>query len=138
MTFSHAMSKVTFELKTTEDDSKVDLEGAKVTIPDLYTTGSINMATGAITGSGTKSDLKDVASNTPSIVIPQDVNSKVITITLKDGTTYRYTLGDSEKWEGGKSYIYTVTLQKEKIDFRALIKDWTEQKGSGNATLDWD
>lgn len=138
MTFSHAMSKVTFVLKTTEDDSKVDLEGAKVTIPDLYTTGSIDVATGKITGSGDKSDLKDVASNTPSIVIPQDVNSKVITITLKDGTTYRYTLGGSETWEGGKSYTYTVTLQKEKIDFRALIKDWTEQKGSGNATLDWD
>ena len=139
MTFSHAMSKVTFELKTTEDEaSKVDLTDAKVTIPDLYTTGSIDIATGKITGSGGKSALENVTSNTATIVIPQKVNSKVITITLKDGTTYRYTLGDSEKWEGGKSYTYTVTLQKEKIDFRALIKDWTEQKGSGNATLDWD
>ena len=139
MTFSHAMSKVTFELKTTEDEaSKVDLTDAKVTIPDLYTTGSIDVATGKITGSGDKSALENVASNTPSIVIPQKVNSKVITITLKDGTTYRYTLGDSETWEGGKSYTYTVTLQKEKIDFRSLIKEWTEQKGSGNATLDWD
>ena len=138
MTFSHAMSKVTFVLQTTTDASKVELTDAKVTIPDLYTTGSIDVATGKITGSGDKSALENVASNTPSIVIPQDVNSKVITITLKDGTTYRYTLGDSETWEGGKSYTYTVTLQKEKIDFRALIKDWTEQKRSGNATLDWD
>ena len=138
MTFSHAMSKVTFVLQTTTDASKVDLEDAKVTIPDLYTTGTIDVATGAITGSGDKSALENVTSNTATIVIPQDVNSKVITITLKDGTTYRYTLGDSETWEGGKSYIYTVTLQKEKIDFRSLIKEWTEQKGSGNATLDWD
>ena len=139
MTFSHAMSKVTFELKTTEDEaSKVVLTDAKVTIPDLYTTGTIDVATGAITGSGEKNALENVTSNTATIVIPQEVNSKVITITLKDGTTYRYTLGDSETWKGGNAYIYTVTLQKEKIDFRSLIKEWTEQKGSGNATLDWD
>ncbi len=139
MTFSHAMSKVTFELKTTEDKaSKVNLEGATISVPDLYTTGSIDVATGAITGSGDKSALENVTSNTASIVIPQDVKSKVITITLKDGTTYRYTLGESETWEGGKSYTYTVTLQKEKIDFRALIKEWTKETGSGNATLDWD
>ena len=139
MTFSHAMSKVTFVLKTTEDEaSKVDLTDAKITVPSIYNEGTIAIADGKITVTEGKTGDLTTSSNTPSIVIPQDVKSKVITITLKDGTTYRYTLGESETWEGGKSYTYTVTLQKEKIDFRALIKDWTEQKGSGNATLDWD
>ena len=41
-------------------------------------------------------------------------------------------------WLGGNKYTYTITLTKEAIQFRALIKDWTENTGSGNATLDWD
>lgn len=138
MTFSHAMSKVTFVLETTTDDSKVELEGAKITVPSIYNEGTIAIADGKITVTEGKTGDLTTSSGTASIVIPQDVKSKVITITLKDGTTYRYTLGESETWEGGNAYTYTVTLQKEKIDFRALIKEWTEQKGSGNATLDWD
>ncbi len=138
MKFSHAMSKVTFVLQTTTDDSKVDLTEATITVPDLYTSGTIDVATGKITGSGEKAALCDVTTNASTIVIPQDVKGKAITITLKDGTTYHYTLDADATWTGGNAYTYTVTLQKEAIDFRALIKEWTEKKGSGNATLDWD
>lgn len=70
-------------------------------------------------------------------------------IMLKDGTTYTLNLVDCktivegvekkvEEWERGMHYIYTITLKKEEITFRAMVKDWDSTTGSGNATLDWD
>ena len=41
-------------------------------------------------------------------------------------------------WESGKSYIYTITINKEVVKFRVLVQDWDKKTGSGNATLDWD
>lgn len=85
-------------------------------------------------------DLKTNAAN-PKIVM---------LIMLKDGTTYSVDLAsctphvdesdaDSDiAWERGKHYTYTISLQKEKITFRALVKEWDEKTGSGNATLEWD
>ncbi len=42
------------------------------------------------------------------------------------------------QWAHGNHYVYTIRLEKEQITFRALIKDWEETTGSGNATLEWD
>lgn len=91
------------------------------------------------------------------MVIPQPLtDASLVYIVLADGTTYKmilknckYQVGedadhnpryeDISKWERGKHYVYTITLEKEKITFRALIKDWEPVKeGSGNATLEWD
>lgn len=70
-------------------------------------------------------------------------------IMLADGTTYTLNLANCitivdgvekkiDAWERGKHYTYTITLKKEEITFRAMIKDWDERKGGGNANLDWD
>lgn len=93
------------------------------------------------------------------IVIPQtfEANSKV-TITLENGAIYSLPLtsckvvtttddpdeepqvGDPiAAWERGKNYIYTIHIEKEKIDFRVLVKDWDAPVyGSGEANLEWD
>lgn len=42
------------------------------------------------------------------------------------------------EWVRGKHYTYTITLSKEAITFRALIKAWEYTNGSGNANLEWD
>lgn len=73
-------------------------------------------------------------------------NKIMMYITLADNTRYSIELSkckDStdtliQEWERGKHYTYTITLGKEEIIFRALIKDWDEKTGTGNATLDWD
>ena len=131
------MSRVTFKLATTTGDDAVGLEGAKITVPDLYTTGTIDVATGKITTTGTASALETLSA-TSHIVIPQNVKDKKVTITLADSTTYTVILGDYEAWEGGNDYTYTITLKKESISLRALIREWNKQEGSGDATLDWD
>lgn len=148
--FVHAMSKLTMNLETTSDASKVDLEGAKISISNLSTTGSINLVDGKITpataiAAGIPSTAAPI-SNYP--VIPQGLtDASIITITLADGTTYslqlnQCTVTGSEEhvtaWTSGKSYTYTIHLEKEMITFRAVVKEWDEATGSGNATLEWD
>lgn len=133
--FEHAMSQIKFVLKTTTDDSRVDLTDATIQIPSLSDAGTIDVATGAIAPTATTSDLTTV-SNKTHIVIPQTITDKVIIITLADGTKYKYTL--SAEWLRGNSYTYEITLAKEQITLSAFVKKWVEKKGSGDASLDWD
>ena len=149
--FEHAMSKVKFVLKTTDDENtKVELEGATMSIPGIITVGTIDVANGNITLGSTTADLA-LNNDTEYIVIPQNLDGKKLTITLNDAnadekkTTYSILLTDCKvdgntisSWERGNSYVYTITLAKEAIQFRALIKDWNKKTGSGDASLDWD
>ena len=149
--FEHAMSKVKFVLKTTDDENtKVNLEGVTMSIPGIITDGTIDVANGNITLGSTTADLA-LNNDTEYIVIPQKLEGKKLTITLNDAnadekkTTYSILLTDCKvdgntisSWERGNSYVYTITLAKEAIQFRALIKEWNEKTGSGDASLDWD
>ena len=149
--FEHAMSKVKFVLQTTTDENtKVNLEGVTMSIPGIITVGTIDVANGNITLGSTTADLAP-NNDTEYIVIPQNLAGKKLTITLNDAnadekkTTYSILLTDCKvdgntisSWERGNSYVYTITLAKEAIQFRALIKEWNEKKGSGDASLDWD
>lgn len=88
------------------------------------------------------------------VITPQAIgNAANVVITLADGSVYKTQLNLCKstvieggeptdkvvaQWERGKHYIYTITLSKETITFRAKIKDWIDEEGSGNATLEWD
>lgn len=83
----------------------------------------------------------------PGDIKTKEENPKIkMLITLADGSTYSLDLatctdsnGDEViQWERGKHYTYTISLSKEEITFRAMIKDWIETSGGGNANLEWD
>jgi len=139
---------------------KVTIESGEIakTDADMTATNAITSTTTTVQpASGTIpadiSGQRETAVN-ELIVIPQDISDDAkITITLNDDTdpnkqtTYTLKLKDCVvagssskigKWERGKHYVYTITLKKEQITFRALIKDWEEVTGSGNANLEWD
>lgn len=138
----------------------LDLAGAKIQISNLKLTGTIELDKGAITPTGEAANLffseryaaNDDNAATPQVedyvVIPQTIpDAAIVTITLADGSVYKAqlnhcTVKDSSTaitaWQRGKHYVYDIILSKETITFRALIKDWVEAKGSGNATLEWD
>ena len=146
--FEHAMTKVVFKLETTTGADAVDFEKATIAVSNLITAGTINMEDGAITGITSATDaISRLGKDETVIVLPQTItNDAFITVTLADGTKYKLQLNlckDKDNagittWVRGKSYTYTITLKKEEIQFRALVKDWIEETGSGNATLDWD
>ena len=149
LTFSHVMSAVTVELNTSSDASAVDLTDAKVSLTSLYTEGSVDIATGAVTAGGSKAAkaVDETTGYDKLFMVPQviDDDSRMV-ITLADGTTYSLILNDCtdesdnrvKEWESGNRYTYTISLRKEEIKLRVLVQDWTEKRGSGNATLDWD
>lgn len=153
--FEHAMSKVSFVLETTAGEvssttSPVNLTDATIAISNLSTSGTIHIEDGSIDEdpilAGGISAMTE-AQFTNYAVIPQTItDDAMIIVTLDDGTTYRLQLNQCkdasdniiDTWERGKSYTYTIHLEKEQIQFRALIKDWEPKTGSGNANLEWD
>lgn len=158
--FEHAMSKVTINLKTADDAAaKVDFDGATLALTWLSTKGTLSKLDGTITPStltkdayttthtATGSALHTLTITDGEIFIPQTISDDArLILTLKDGTTYSLQLNlckDNSKntigaWAQGKHYIYDITVAKEAITFRAVVKKWVEAKGNGNANLDWD
>lgn len=144
LTFKHVMSNIVVTLTTSTDAAAVDLTDATVTMTNLKNEGEVSLATGVITAGTTQAN---ILIDGETIMVPQNIaDASRLVITLKDGTTYSVQLNLCEdenqqvitNWLGGNKYTYTITLKKEEIQFRALVKDWKEETGSGNATLDWD
>lgn len=167
--FSHIMSKISVVLKTPvaatgaadANTKHVNLEGAKISISNVYPSGTVDIHDGSITPSGTKADTtttegiaadavkteesyNTAAALTDYIVVPQSTSAMVLTITLRDGTVYKINLNsvagstDLDKWVRGKAYVYTITLEKEAVTVAGLVKNWEEVTGSGKAILEWD
>ncbi len=151
--FDHIMSKLCVNLETTSDASAVNLTGAKIQITNLAKTGTYSIVNGSVS-TGSKADvmLEGKPSGFTEYVVPQSIGADArLIITLADGTTYSLQLNECvdtnstedpktpvAAWTSGKSYTYTIHLEKEKITFRALVKNWDNATGSGNATLEWD
>ena len=159
LAFEHVMSKITVKLATSTAADAVDLSSALLSISKLVDSGTISIEDGTITGgsiadtpisefcpSGQMLEGKTVLEN--YTMIPQQItDDAIMTIKLADGTTYKLQLNTCVQddttapitaWLRGIHYTYTITLTKEAISFRVMIKNWDEKKGSGNANLDWD
>lgn len=146
---------------------RINLAGAKIQITNLSTQGTVTVENGNVTASSSVADkvfgndigynpykLNGVENSETSellheyIMVPQIItDDAILTVTLKDGTTYKLQLNTCvqdgtntsiTKWLRGIHYTYTITLTKEAISFRVMIKNWDEKTGSGNANLDWD
>lgn len=149
LNFKHIMSKLCVNLETTTDAAAVDLTGAKIQITNLAKEGTFNIVDGSVSaGSTTETMLSNKPSGFTEYVVPQSIGDEArLIITLADGTTYSLQLNQClltgtetavGEWTSGKSYTYTIHLEKEKITFRALVKNWDNATGSGNANLEWD
>lgn len=152
----------------TADESAraVDLGNVTVTISNIATAGTIAITDGKITPTAIDAAVPEaVTGTTPAtvdytapikaidgkIVIPQSLVNDTypikLTIKLSDGTTYSLPLKDCkvsgsetniETWNRGNHYVYNIDVEKEAIRFVAVLKNWVEVNGGGNANLDWD
>lgn len=146
--FQHLMSKLCVKLETTSDAAAVNLEGATIKITNLATSGSYSIVDASVSaGEVVEMMLSGKSSGFEEYVVPQTIgNDATVVITLADGTTYSLSLNKCKdegetavaQWTKGKSYTYTIHLNKETQTFRALVKNWEEATGNGEATLDWD
>ena len=161
-------TSTTGKASPTADESAraVDLGNVTVTISNLSTAGTIAITDGKITPTAIAAAVPEaVTGTTPAtvdytapikaidgtIVIPQSLVNDTypikLTIKLSDNTTYSLPLENCKvessetnikAWERGKHYVYNIYVEKEAIRFVAVLKDWVEVSGGGNANLDWD
>ena len=159
--FEHALSKISITLETTDDaevletNAKVNLTDATIAISNIYTNATITIDNGDMDFTG-KSKVENAISATATtfenlnlLVIPQTFgDNALVTITLpnENNAVYSIPLKDCvvsggstpiTAWERGKNYSYTIHIEKEKVQFHALVKDWDVVNGSGNAALEW-
>ena len=155
--FRHAMSKITVQL-VSSGEAAVVLTDALISITNLANTGTLDLVKGTIQAGAIQSTSIDgfCSASHPVVdkpkldnycVIPQLIgNDAVLTVKLADGTTYSLPLNTCKDssgqsiaaWEQGRHYVYTITLTKGSISFRALVKEWVDSNGEGDAELDWD
>lgn len=140
--------KVSFALTTAgSGGAQVTLDGATISINNIYNTGTINLEDGTVTGSATTT-LEGTNSIAEQEVLAQIINTEaVVTVTLA-GNAGVYTIplkncvisGGTTPitvWEGGHTYNYTIHVEKEDVKFCAVVKPWTTVSGSGTASLNW-
>ncbi len=156
--FKHIMSNVIINLTTPSTEEKtneastkhVDLTDATLSLSNVYPSGKLDIHTGAVTATGTPQAIT-ATNSLNEYVVPQSTEDMILTVTLKDGTKYKFNLANAKvvtngttgtttisSWESGNAYTYTINISKQGVELLGYVKDWIENKGSGNAELIWD
>lgn len=141
----HVMSKIEVNLSTSEDDSKVNLTGAKVELMGFYNTATLDLYDAKITTKGEKIESETITRTTDGEtaskhtyrVIPQAVASLRFKITAQ-GNIYYVDIKDVlfngspiTNWLPGEAYVYKFKLTKKGIDvLSAKLVDWTTITGN--------
>lgn len=138
LTFKHKLVKVVMQVY---DQNRDPLPGATVKINNQQTSGTLNLADGTVTSTGTADATLDFASNPDvegeyqTIVMPSAATQgRVITITYND-VDYPCPV-DMYAFDSGSKMIFSVTLNPESgtasqgtiVNATATVENWTEQR----------
>lgn len=137
LTFKHKLVKVVMQVY---GQDRTPLTGAKVKINNQQTSGTLDLADGTVTSTGTADATLDFASNPivegeyQTIVMPSAATQgRVITITYND-VDYPCPV-DMYAFESGNKMTFSVTLNPdgtvssgETFEVSADVTDWTEEK----------
>ena len=137
LTFKHKLVKVVMQVY---DQNRKLLPGATVKINNQQTSGTLNLADGTVTSTGTADATLDFASNPEvegeyqTIVMPSAATQgRVITITYKN-VDYPCPV-DMYAFDSGKKVIFSATLNPDgtvspgkTVTISADVKDWEPEK----------
>lgn len=138
LTFTHKLVKVVMQVY---DQNRNPLPGATVKINNQQTSGTLNLADGTVTSTGTVDATLDFASNPEvkgeyqTIVMPSaQTQGRVITITYNN-VDYPCPV-DMYAFDSGSKMIFSVTLNPESgtasqgtiVNATATVENWTEQR----------
>lgn len=141
--FTHKLCKMELTLKPGSGMTGTELAGLTVELTGQQTAGTFNVtqpasAVSVTTGTATPIALLTNADGTfaEGIVLPSEsYQGMSLNITLSDGASvFSWPLGnatESQKFEAGKKYIYTIRVNKTDIDVTATITDWEPGNGDG-------
>jgi len=155
--FEHKLVKLEFYLKNDDWVVAPVYTDMDIAISDQYATGTLDLATGAVTPTGERRTLKRYISGAlpfPMIVLPGTAEElKKVRLTFKNKAGEVFTLkvpSTTPTWEGGKRYTYTVTFNaaEKGSTITSDISDWEEgdevnvdagiEGGLLNGRITWD
>lgn len=127
--FGHVMSKMNFTLMAGKSIKDEALQGLKIEITDAYSKGIFDLpAKKIISPSGIETIEANTAANglsSSAIMIPQDLNTSKLKITLAGGQrTFEWSF-PSVTLLPGKIHNYVITVDEKMIFSIGDITDWT-------------
>lgn len=126
--FYHRLAKVLVDL-TTEDNS-ISLEGCKLTVKGLKTTGSYDIMNEKLAvDAGSEADISISIHNGKgeAIFLPREAGAGVtFEVTTADGGVYTATLKEDVPFKGGYKHTLHIRLMKTPVTVSATIEEWLE------------
>lgn len=138
LVFKHQLTQIV--LNITADATITSTAGLTMSLGNVPTTATLELATGVLTAGTTMGTIQMnvTADGTKAvaILVPQATGEgRVLTFTL-GGKTYAYTFPVNTAFEGGTKHVYNVKMavdnntQKLTVSFQgASITDWVEKPG---------
>ncbi|WP_300700348.1 fimbrillin family protein [Bacteroides sp.] len=126
--FYHRLAKVMIDL-TTEDNS-ISLEGCKLSVKGLKTTGSYDIMNEKLTADAkSEADISILIRNGKGegIFLPREAGSGVtFQVTSANGGVYTATLKDDVPFKGGYKHTLHIKLTKTPVVISATIEEWLD------------
>ena len=145
---NHALSRIVIKIKPGDGFTTEEWNSAEklVTISNIFTEATINLATGVATPTGESGEIIPLARSTTyeAMIIPQTVtaNNKFIVITI-DGTDYIYRTNHTFK--ANTQHTFSVTVGKTGGNINVAIGPWwvetkehegtAEEEGNDSSTI---
>ena len=136
ITVSHLMSNVVIKLVAGAGYTESDMKSASVTICGLKTNSIINLTTGAVSASGSASDITpiDEGDQRRALVVPQSItNSDIIKVTIGDKV---YILNQSVEFKSGKQHTCTLTIECKNQGVNIGINGWETDEVDFGGTVE--
>ena len=147
VSLSHKLSKINVNIGGGSGVALSSLLGASITLAGVNLAGTVNLTTGAVATTGTTTSTltfttataaptgKFASSTTTdcytasAVIIPQTLTSQDLTITLSNGSKYKYSL--SKTFAAGTAYNFDITVNASGLSLTTTISNWT---AGGNTT----
>lgn len=145
----HALSLVSIRVR--KNDYQHEGKLAKIEVLDVLQSGTMNIATGKVTGTGTASTYSvepnlmlddNSLEKTKMIMLPTIVGEAQGNMRFQltiDGKFYIWDIPKSHIWEAGKEYTYTLNLGKtpeETPDLELDVDYWTKYGKDDNIQIE--
>lgn len=126
--FYHRLAKVMIDLTT--EDNNISLEGCKLSVKGLKTSGSYDIQKEKLTvddNSETDISIPVHKGNAEAIFFPREAGAGItFQVTTTDGGIYTATLKDDVPFKGGYKHTLHIKLTKTPVVISATIEEWLD------------
>lgn len=141
--FTHKLTKIVMDIEPGAGVTADDLKNITVSLTGQPTVGTFDVLNGQhVTVTGTDKKAVTLPANADGthaegIVFPSENYAGMsFAFTTQAIGSYEWPLSQSTKatkFEAGKKYLYTITVNKTSIEVTSTIKDWEQGNGDGES-----